>query len=122
MNITLTNEKENTSSLINQIEQLAKKAKKSKLKLNFEAEEKIILKEVSEFLDCTPWQTVVFAVIFQLSFKNDDVSISDIAEYLNCSPLRVLEKYSFCFAYVLHHIFFNFAPSFLLYFVGPFFI
>ena len=94
MNTTVNYEPEKTHSLISQIEQIAKKSKKSKLKLNFDSQKAKIVNSVSEFLGCTPFQAILFAVIFQLSFKNDDVSINDVSEYLDCSPLRVLERFS----------------------------
>lgn len=79
-------------NMITRLEQLARKARKSKLLFEFTEPEKPYVEEVNEFLGCTTMQSVLFAVIFKLSFKNSEVSIGQVSDFINCSPLRLLER------------------------------
>ena len=72
------------------LEHIAKMAKKSKLHLPENLDDEFIMREVTNFLDCKPVQAIIFSVIFRLSFKKEDVGIKEIAKYLNCSPIRIL--------------------------------
>ncbi len=87
----VSNEQKKSISLISQIEQLARKAKKSKLKIDLDSPEYKSSHFLAEFLGCEPMQAILFAVIFQLSFDEECVSIYTIAKHLNCNTLRILE-------------------------------
>jgi len=93
MIMTETSTQGNTSSerLTSQLEHIAKMARKSKFDLPKDLDDEFILRKVTDFLGCSPVQSIIFAVIFQLSFKDEDVSVNDIAKYLRCSPIRILD-------------------------------
>ncbi|HOX78469.1 MAG TPA: ATP-binding protein [Bacteroidales bacterium] len=46
--------------------------------------------DVAEFLGIKPLQAVIFSVIFILNFKNRSVDITDLADYMETSNLKVL--------------------------------
>lgn len=77
-------------NLTGKLEHIANMAKNRKLCLPENFDDEFILREVSDFLDCSEVQSIIFAVIFQLSFKNEDVVINAIAKYLKCSPMKIL--------------------------------
>ena len=86
-----TNESNKAKNLIKQIEQIARKAKKSKMKIDPGTPEYKSSQVLADFLGCEPMQAILFSVIFQLSFDEECVSIYTIAKHLNCNTLRILE-------------------------------
>ena len=94
MKSTTSNDPNKRQSLIKQIEQIAKKAKKSRMKIVPDSPELKSAEEFAEFLGCEPMQAILFSVIFQLSFDEECVSLYTIARHLNCSTLRILEYHN----------------------------
>jgi len=73
--------------LISHIERVAGKARNSKLSPSVLRNVDHDLEKISAFLDCSSMQSFLFSAILALNFEKDTVSIHDIAEFINCSPL-----------------------------------
>ena len=93
MKNNVSTEQKKERSLISQIEQIAKMAKNSKMKINYNLEDEFALWALNDFLGCETIQSIIFSIIFQLSFKKDDVTLNEIAKYINCSPIRMIDNY-----------------------------
>ena len=76
-------------TMLTNIEVLAKKAKKTKGNLeNIPGDDKT-LAEVSAFLKCDKSQSIIFSIVFVISFKEEMVGIDDVSDYLNCSNIKL---------------------------------
>ena len=76
-------------SLIQHVETIAVKAKNSKFTKEFIESVVPNARVIARFLGCKEIQSILFSVLFNLNFKNSRVSLDDLAEYMNCSPITV---------------------------------
>jgi ATP-dependent 26S proteasome regulatory subunit len=76
-------------NLLNQIEKISKEA--TKCNLNFEqiVEVKDDIEKVSEFLDISHDQTILFACLVELSLQNT-VTLTVLAKHFRCSVLKII--------------------------------
>ncbi len=74
------------------IEQIANKVKKCKLSEELIFSIKSDLQLISDFMQISEIQTILFCVIMKLSF-NSSVDIDDISKYLSCSPMKIISGF-----------------------------
>jgi hypothetical protein len=81
---------EKPSGLIKHIESIAVKARDCKFSPEFFNEVMNDADEISLYLQCNEIQAIFFSIIFNLNFRSASVSLDDIADYLDCSPVTVV--------------------------------
>lgn len=75
--------------MLDHMESLASAMKDSNMKIEFEKDVKKSLEEVVCFLEITDTQAILFSTVFMLSFNQSCIDISDIAEHMKSSNLKV---------------------------------
>ncbi|MGM0649201.1 MAG: ATP-binding protein [Bacteroidota bacterium] len=76
--------------LLESIGMIYQKAGESKLKPALFDELKSELNLIKDYFKVTGSQALFIAVVFNLNYKGDTVDFSDLIEYFNCSPARIL--------------------------------
>jgi len=77
-------------SLIQHVEIIAVKAKVSGFTPKYIKSVIPNARAIAPFLGCNEIQSIIFSILFNLNFKSARISIDDLAEYMNCSPISIL--------------------------------
>ena len=84
------NEKETNQTLLKCVEKIALEAKSFKICKDFLLNNKMEIQRLSDFFEISEIQAVLFCVIFTINFGSCTVVLENIAEYINCSPVSVV--------------------------------
>ncbi|MCX6233441.1 MAG: ATP-binding protein [Bacteroidetes bacterium] len=83
-----TNSKIKDDNLTKNLDNVYLRAENSQLNLSSFKDVKDDLEKLTGLLHCSETQAILFSIIFGKSFHNNWVTIDDIAEFLNCSPIK----------------------------------
>jgi len=84
------NEKEKNKDLLKCVEKIALDARSSEMSMEFSLKNKQELKKLSDFLDISESQAVLFSVIFNLNFRSSSVDLESMADYIGCSAVSIV--------------------------------
>jgi AAA+ superfamily predicted ATPase len=84
------NEKETNHDLLRCVEKIALDIKTSGLSKEMLLKNERELKKLSDFLEISQIQVVLFCVIFTVNFGSCTVDLENIADYIGCSPVSVV--------------------------------
>lgn len=83
---------EKNLSLLNCIKIIAQKAKFCKLNLNKLQKDKEYLEVIQKTLKVPALESILFSVLFTEGLKDSNITIKDMAQYLDCEPIDLLEQ------------------------------
>ncbi len=78
------------TSLLKCVEKIANAAESSEISSKFLSDNKEDLKRLSDFLEISETQAVLFSVIFNLNFGSTTVDLEQMADYFKCSAVSVV--------------------------------
>ena len=78
------------TSLLKCVEKIANAAESSEISSKFLSDNKEDLKRLSDFLEISETQAVLFSVIFNLNFGSTTVDLEQMADYFKCSAGSVV--------------------------------
>jgi SpoVK/Ycf46/Vps4 family AAA+-type ATPase len=84
------NQKETSQDLLRCVEKIALDIKTSGISKEMLLKNERELKKLSDFLEISQIQVVLFCVIFTINFGSLTVDLEDIARYIDCSPVSVV--------------------------------
>lgn len=77
------------NKIINDIESIAQKAKKSKGNLHSIDKNNKSLQNITTFLNCESIHGILFSVVFVISFNEEFVGIDEVSDFMDCENLKL---------------------------------
>ncbi len=77
--------------VLDSIGRLYEEAKGCKLEDSFFIKSEAELSLLSEYFGTTKSQSLLIALVFALNYKGDTVDLSDLIDYFNCNPMKILQ-------------------------------